>query len=251
VGCALAAGIVLAASGVHAQLRSPAPLPAPLQDEAAWALAVQYEQYLLYLSLATHQGTQAPDYGQYFSNGAAVTSVPSAGQPGSAYFTNGAEATLLPLAAPTALAPLPAPPEAAPSAASSTRETPEPMPTSPTSPIPAAAGAVVRDVWVEGPPMSFEEWLRSMGATTPGAEGARPAPTVAAAGLTVAEPAASANDARQRTSFAPAEKPSERVVVSGEARRLAVPMACAFALGVLLGVLAMLRDPRRRRRSPS
>jgi hypothetical protein len=103
---------------------------------------------------------------------------------------------------------------------------------------------VTPDVFVEGPPMSFAEWLRSMEAT-PDAEGAPVAPTVVVSGETVDEPSASANDARRRTTFAPPEKPHERVAVNGAGRRLAVPTVCAFVIGVLLGVLVVLRAPRR------
>jgi hypothetical protein len=287
-----------------AQLLSPLPpavpvvLPGPnanaLQGQTAWAQVAAYEQYLLYLSLVSSQPSAAPDVGQYFrngaavtgvpaagqpgssyfsngaavtsvphagqpgssyfSNGAAVTSVPSGSQPGSGYFTNGAEATRFPLTVPTVPPP---PPQAPRQPAPSSRTAESAAPTIPPA-VPALTPAArsAPEVWVEGPPMSFKEWLQSMGGAP---ESEAPTGPLAAASISteetsVEEPYATAEGLQQRAHFALPERPREPVAASAAARRLFGPMLGAFALGLLLSALVMLRmRPRVQRpaRAPS
>jgi hypothetical protein len=272
-----------AAAQQAAQQVSPPPsIPTPAQvsgagaggvtpAEATLAQVAAYQQYLLYLNVANSQPrasganaaqyfnngaavTSVPSAGQpgaaYFSNGASATSVPSAGQPGAAYFANGAEATRLPSVpaaapyaspAPSASAPLPPgwwTEPATPPAKTAPSSSP------PSAPPPAAVAATMQE-----PAMSFQEWLRTMGATAPqtqAPETPEPPEAPALAALEeeappVAELSTTANDVRQRASYPvrAREKSRERV-----AKRAPGPLgiiAGAFAVGILLGAVVMRR----------
>lgn len=88
-----------------------APIPSVLQAEVTIAQVAAYERYLTYVALVNSSAsrpTQA-EMAQYFSNGAAATTVPSPDQAGSAYYANGAEATRVPAPAPSAQPPPRAP----------------------------------------------------------------------------------------------------------------------------------------------
>ncbi len=246
---------------------------AAIQGEAMWAQLAAYEQYLLYLSLANKQPnaptpdvtqyfrngaavTTVPSAGQpgsaYFNNGAAVTSVPSAGQPGSAYFTNGAEATNFPLTplAPSAAPPPPPPPPPFESPPWWWKEPESSAASAATEPAAPSPGPPATEVLIEGPPMSFEVWLRSMGAAARSAEGSERRATITApeaAAPPVVEPSAIAYDERQQAIYPLPEKPSERTLGIAS-RRLGALVAGAFCLGLLLGALVMRR--RRPRLAP-
>jgi hypothetical protein len=232
------------------------PAGGAIQGQAALAQLALYQQYLLYVAVASTPPAKGPppDVGQYFTNGAVVTTVPSASQPGGAYFANGAEATRLPLtpsvgsaaasaAPPARSAPLPSfwwvEPDGKQAA-------PPPPPSAAPSPPPSPAGqplAPAPEAESPGAPMSFEEWLQSMGAVIPEAQAAEessPVPTDEEA-APVAEPSATANDVRQRGTYAAREKPRERVATSGTSKGLAAVIFGAFGVGLLMGVLAMRR----------
>jgi hypothetical protein len=123
---------VIAAGPAHAQESYPQGASAPGQATAppgaGYAASLNYVQYLQYLALmnaAAAAGSaapagSAPDYSQWYTNGAQMTTVPSSG-PGAAYYTNGAEVTAYPTAQeatpPPVASAVPAPvPSAAPSA---------------------------------------------------------------------------------------------------------------------------------------
>ncbi len=233
-----------------------------LESQEIWAQAAAYDQYLLYVSSPKGPPTsgQALD-SPYFSNGASVTSVPAAGQPGSAYFnngavvtsvpssgpnakyfTNGAEATRLPLTAPAASVP-PAPPQVA------IVPPTQPATTPPTTPseIPASAppAAVVPAVTVmDEPPMSFEAWIESMREAAGASATSLRAPAVSGAPMEappVTESSESANEMRPRATYDLPEKPVERAPARRVSRPWAAFVAGAFALGLLLGILAKRR----------
>ena len=90
--------------------------------------------------------------------------------------------------------------------------------------------------------MSFEEWLQSMGAPPP-AEAPPSSPELAAAEteVPIMEPAETAFEVRQRATYAPPEKARERAAVNDGSRGLAAFVVGAFAIGILLGGLAMWR----------
>ena len=261
---AVAASVFVAASSA-AQPAPPAPISPPpqsasaaVQGEAAWAQLAAYEQYLLYLSLVSSQpNAPKPDLSQYlnngaavttvpsagkpgsayFSNGAGVTSVPSPGQPGSDYFTNGAEVTKVPwnTGSPT----LPPPP--APSASAPTPWwLPEAPASSPAAESSAAPAQSAETNAVEGAPMSFEAWLRAMRASVPGgSEETQALATEEKATPPVSEPTAVAYDERRRETYPPPEKPAEHATRAST--KLGIFVAGAFALGLLLGALATRR----------
>jgi hypothetical protein len=240
----------------------PASAGAAYQGGAALAQVAAYQQYLTYLALA-REGALGPNPGpnpaQYFTNGAAVMTVPSSGQPGSAYFSNGAEATRLPAPASAAAAAASAsasPPPAASAlppywwtgATTATPAAPPPAPAPAPAAVPAPPPAPASaEATTEGPVMSFEEWLLSMGAR-PEAETPQTPPEVAAeeteapveAPIAV-EPAAAAFEVRPRVSYAPPEKARERAETSSGSKGLAAFVLGAFAVGLLLGGLAMWR----------
>jgi hypothetical protein len=234
--------------------------PSPRGVAAALAYA-QYLQYLQALNYAALRGGTASDVQQYFTNGAAATTVPSAGQPGSSYFTNGAEATVLrPPSAPSASAPpptptattqpspagpypwpfVPAPPQGPP-----VGRAPEAAP-APAAPMDVEPSTAPVEVAESQPPpapvtaMSFEAWLASMG-LSPSEEA-----TATDVSTTVSEPAF-ASGAIARASFAPREKPRKRADAVEGNGGLVAAVASAFATGLLLGGLAMFRLRSRRR----
>jgi hypothetical protein len=91
--------------------------------------------------------------------------------------------------------------------------------------------------------MSFEAWLRTMGATAAETEGtgrAAAAPVVNEQGESLAEPSSAADDNRQRATYPLPEKPREAAPVR-TSRKLLAPLAGAFAIGLLLGGVAMMR----------
>jgi hypothetical protein len=89
--------------------------------------------------------------------------------------------------------------------------------------------------------MSFESWLASMG-LSPSEEA-----TVTDAVTTVSEPANLASGSIARASFAPREKPRKRAPGAEGNAGVVAAVASAFAAGLLLGGLAMLRLRSRRR----
>jgi hypothetical protein len=224
-----------------------------LQGQAAWAQAAAYGRYMQYLAVLNYQATHGgalppgPDAKDYFTNGATVTTVPSAG-PGAAYFNNGSEATVLPpTPAPTAAAPVT--PSPAPQASSSASpwvvvyQNPSPAPPPPvsaaSSPPPPPAEPVAE---AHAPPiaMSFEDWLRSMG-IDPQEASAEPQPSLTSAEVPVtamAEPSAEANEVRARASYDRPEKPRVRVAASSGS---GWGLTGAFAAGLVLGGVAVLR----------
>jgi hypothetical protein len=243
----------VSATPAQAPMQGPSGAGAAYQGGAALAQVAAYQQYLLYLSLA-REGALGPNPGpnpaQYFTNGAAVTTVPSAGQPGSAYFSNGAEATRLPppapaaAAAPSAAAALPPPAGSALPPFWWTGSSAPPAPATaapPPVPAPSAAPAPAEPP-TQGPVMSFEEWLLSMGAQPP-AEPAEQVPEIAAAEMEapIVEPAENAYEVRKRATYAPPEKARERAATNEGSRGLASFVVGAFAVGLLLGGLAMWR----------
>ena len=246
--------------------QSSAPIPGVLQAEVTIAQVAAYERYLTYMALANSSSsrpTQA-EMAQYFSNGAAATTVPSsAEQPGSAYFANGAEATRVPAPAASAQ-PLP------PSQPS--------QPSQPIQPGPAPASAPLAPFWwVEGmtpapspapsfpasslpPPapeaeehpaqaMSFEDWLQSMGANV-GEAPSEPPPALTSAeveGAAITEPSAAVLELRPRTESVVREKRRERVAAGIVSAGPIGATIATFAAGLLVGALAMMR-PRLRAR---
>ncbi len=241
-------------------LSGPTALPtsganAALLGGAAVAQAAAYQQYLLYVATMSPQAREgaAANAAQYFTNGAALTTVPSAG-PGAAYFSNGAETTRLPpaaSAAPAASAPTGAP---APSTALPPWWWSEPAPPAASAPVPPPAASAIAPppppapAETDEPAMSFEEWLRSMGASIPEAQAAAaevtpPPPPNAPAeseAPVVAEPSSTANDVRPRASYALRQKTRERAA-HGAIGNLGVLVGAAFAVGLLIGGLAMRR----------
>jgi len=272
---AVAMSVVAFATAASGQAPPPAALAPPpmsaaaaLQGEATYAELAAYEQYVLYLALVSNQSAPgpAPDLSQYFSNGAAMTAVPAAGQPGSSYFSNGAVVTSVPPAGQPGsayfsngaevtsprLTGAPRPPQPPPAPVEATPWTPieEPIASMPPAPVPppAPAPAVVT---TEGTPMSFEAWLGTIrlavGDTeaSGGATAAAPAVGVESEALPIVEPAATANDERQRATYSLPEKPAEHAIVSRHSRRFAALVTGAFAVGLLLGALLMrTRRPR-------
>jgi hypothetical protein len=255
-----------AATSTNASAPPPAYAP-PSPRGVAQALAyAQYLQYLQALNYAALRGGSASDVQQYFTNGAAATTVPSAGQPGSSYFTNGAEATVLraPSAAPAAAAPptptaapttqpsqpsqggpypwpfVPAPPQGPPVAHAPEAAPLPPMMVEPQPPAPVEI-AEAQPAPAPVTAMSFEAWLASMGLS--------PSDDVTTADLatTVTEPANLASGAIARASFAPREKLRRRVDGTEGNAGVVAAVASAFAAGLLLGGLAMFRLRSRRR----
>jgi hypothetical protein len=258
--------------------QTPSSAGAALQGEATLDQIAAYQQYLLYLSTVSSQPaasssqdvgayfrngaavTSVPSPGQpgsaYFSNGASVTSVPAAGQPGSAYFSNGAEVTRLPLAAPTAPT---APPQLAGPPRSSVPATPPPTSSSPVLAASPLSSTAPTETLIDGPVMSFEAWLQSMGAPVESERETTPGPPygVAYADRSLAEPTADADEARTRATYELPEQTPERGVIARKTWRggLVAILGGTFAIGLLLGALAMrrtraetpLRAPARRR----
>jgi hypothetical protein len=109
IGCALL--LTAASAGAQAVPAAPAPGPAtgPVLTVGDTA-AIAARNFMLYGAMlgATYQNALTagdagpPDVSQYFVNGAAVTTVPKEGQPGSQYYVNGAAATTVPSAPPSA-----------------------------------------------------------------------------------------------------------------------------------------------------
>jgi hypothetical protein len=101
--------------------------------------------------------------------------------------------------------------------------------------------------------MSFDEWLQSMGAESVAAAAPQEGPLSAESAETdideapLSEPLATAFEVRPRTSFALPEK-RDRLALGAGSRSTGGTIAWAFAAGLLLGALAMLR-PRLRLRS--
>jgi hypothetical protein len=237
------------------------------------AQAVAYAQYLQYLqalNYAALRGGSASDVQQYFTNGAAATTVPSAG-PGSSYFTNGAEATVLrPAAAPTApTAPSAATATPVPAATATTAPSPGgpyPWPFVPAPPqgppvarateVPPAPSGTTAVETASSPPvevaeaqpapapvtaMSFEAWLASMGLSPSADEASEGVAT------TVSEPATLSSGTIARASFAPREKSRKHAESSDGGGSVVGAVGSAFGAGLLLGGLAMFRLRWRRR----
>ncbi len=287
VGAAvLAVALPFAGSPAYAQGYRPpvytqplnAPPPAsPISPQGAAATrmgaqtvdqAAAYDQYMLDLSVANGQSsgplpdgyfqngaavTSVPSAGQpgsaYFTNGAAVTSVPSAGQAGSGYFTNGAAATRLPLSAPSAQGAQP--PSQAPDSRPASPAPTEPPAVSLAEPTAPPQPPVV-PTRVDGPPMSFEAWIESMGAAVlPDGDESTASRTFNGEPLAFDEPYAAATGEGTRASYALPEKEGDRTVAREAARasresrtartlRLgAALIGASFAIGLLLGALGM------------
>jgi hypothetical protein len=240
---------------------------ASFQNQAAFVQGVAYERYLQYVA-AVQASRMAPgDATQYFTNGASVMTVPSAG-PGSAYFTNGAEAArggTAPTAPAAAAAPPPVPP-APPSLPPAAPLAPfwwvdSPTAAAPPSPPPAAAPASPPAPAAPPPAeerpaeaaMSFEDWLQSMGADVREDESepspAPPPPADTEPSL-LAEPSAAAYDVRPRASHPLREKLRERAPQQEGGPQPLVLMLGTFAAGLGLGALAMKRGSFRTRTEP-
>jgi len=228
-----------------------------LAGPVALAQMAAYGRYMQYLSVLNYQSSHngalpTSDAKEYFTNGAAATSVPSAG-PGSAYFNNGSEATVLPTASPQPALPA-APPQqpAGPSPWVVVYQNPS-APAPPPAPPPVAAPPPAPEAVDTRPPvvaMSFEDWLQSMGmSASDTADESAPVLTSAEMETTpVAEPSALAYDVRQRVAYDLPEKPRVRVVSPGSGWGTVVGVTGAFAAGLILGGLAMLRLRDRARR---
>jgi hypothetical protein len=230
-----------------------------LQTEAAFVQGVAYARYLQYVAAVNYQaaargaGTGA-DATQYFTNGAAATTVPSAG-PGSGYFTNGAEATRVAPPASASAAPPPPPPLPPPAPLAPfwwvEGSTPPPAssaPSAPPPPPPEAAPTV--EARLPEVAMSFQDWLESMGANL---EESEPTPTAAPAveAALLAEPSAAAYEVRPRAPYAVREKLRERIPPrEGSAGGLVVVILGTFAIGLAVGALAMRKGPLRTGQGP-
>ena len=229
-----------------------------LQGPAAWAQIAAYGRYMQYLSVLNYQSTHGgalptpADTKEYFTNGATVTSVPSAG-PGAAYFTNGSEATALPsagaLPSAAAAAPPPQPPGQSPWVV--VYQNPSPPPAAPTPAVaqPPAPPEPVAEVHAPPTAMSFEDWLDSMGLDKP-PPAAESKPSLTSAEVEaapLAEPSAAANDVRERVVYKVPEKPRARAAVASSGWGGAVGLTAAFSAGLILGGLAVLRLRDRRR----
>ena len=218
-----------------------------LQAEVTIAQLAAYNRYLQYVALANSQSRGGSlDATQYFTNGAAATTVPTAGQPGSGYFTNGAEVT--PAPAPT---PAPPPTSAQPPSAPLAPfwwvegETP---PSPPPPPPPAQAAAPAPEAALDDTrpltAMSFEEWLQSMGADVQEATLPDPAPSDGEETAPLMEPSAAVLEVRRRMPPAVREKTREHFVAPGSSNGPIAAMIGTFAAGLLLGALAMKRPVR-------
>lgn len=229
-----------------------------LQGPAAWAQIAAYGRYMQYLSVLNYQSTHggalpAPaETKDYFTNGATVTSVPSAG-PGAAYFTNGSEATALPSASPppsaAAAPPPPQPPGQSPWVVVYQNPSPPPAAPAPAVAQPPPPPEPVAEVHAPPTAMSFEDWLESMGLDrAPPASESKPTLTSAEVeAVPLAEPSAAANDVRERVAYKVPEKPRARAAVGSSGGGGALGITAAFSAGLILGGLAMLRLRDRRR----
>ncbi|MGO9707624.1 MAG: hypothetical protein ACLQBL_02095 [Polyangiaceae bacterium] len=218
-----------------------------LQAEVTLAQVAAYERYLQYVALTQGARSGSNDAAQYFTNGAAATTVPTTGQAGSAYFTNGAEATRVPAPATPAPLPQPAAARAAPAPLApfwwvegetpSSAPAPAPAPDSP--PPPVVEPTETRPIAA----MSFEEWLESMGANVE--ESADESPQSPQSSdeepAVLTQPSAAVLEVRQRVPPTLREKPRERLAESSSSDGLIAAMIGTFAAGLLLGVLAMKR----------
>jgi hypothetical protein len=127
-------------------------------------------------------------------------------------------------------------------------ETPVAPPAPAVAPPPSTAYVTL----IDGPPMSFAEWLRATRSAALGTEASYasspPDRNVSSGARSVEESSAAANDARERAAHPLPEKPPEHGIARGRSGRLAAYAALAFTIGVLLGVLVMRR---RRPRLPA
>jgi hypothetical protein len=136
-------------------------------------------------------------------------------------------------------------PTAATSAATKPASSP-PSPAAAPSPPPASAAAMAT---LQEPAMSFQEWLRTMGAVEPQpvpppvAEEPPPEPTPGEpdeAVALLAEPSETANDVRVRASYPLRQKTHERTAAKRGPGPLGIVLG-AFGVGLILGALAMRR----------
>jgi hypothetical protein len=222
----------------------------PYAGPVALAQMAAYGRYMQYLSVLNYQSTHngalpGPDAKEYFTNGAAATTVPSAG-PGSAYFNNGSEATVLQPATPPPLAPPPPPsqqpPGQSPWVVVYQNPNAPPPPPAP-APAPTPAPEAVADNRAPVVAMSFQDWLESMGLdNSDTSEESSPALTSGEVDTTpIAEPAALAYDVRQRVAYALPEKARARAAPHASGWGPVAGITSAFAAGLILGGLAMLR----------
>ncbi len=227
----------------------------PYAGPVALAQMAAYGRYMQYLTMLNYQSAHngalppGPDAKEYFTNGAAATTVPSAG-PGSAYFNNGSEATVLPsVSAPPAPPPPPVsppPPSAGPSPWVVVYQNPAPPPPAPAPPPvapPPVAQEPVADTRLPVVAMSFQDWLESMGMSAPETAD-ESTPTLTSAEVEsapIAEPAALSYDVRQRAVFALPEKARVHLDARAGGWGPASGITGAFAAGLILGGLAMLR----------
>jgi hypothetical protein len=229
-----------------------APGAALVQAEVTIAELAAYNRYLQYVALTSSGATRPTqaDMAQYFSNGAAATTVPSSGQ-ASSYYANGAEATRVPAPAPSVQPAQPSPsyqasppPAAAPPApywwveGTTPASSPEPPPAP--SPPPPAAEPEARPLEA----MSFEEWLRSMGANVQEAAASESIPALASGEVEmapIAEPSARVVEVYERASYVVREKPRAHAAAATDSSGRLSALIGTFAAGLLLGALVMMR----------
>jgi hypothetical protein len=125
---------------------------------------------------------------------------------------------------------------------------PEPAP-------PPAPSAPPVEVAAAQPPvaLSFEEWLRSMGASASETAPQETPPTVAAEETEpslVEEPAAAVLDVRPRVRSVRREKVRERLAVREGPGGIALAMVGTFAAGLLVGALSVRQVRLRRHAEP-
>jgi hypothetical protein len=92
--------------------------------------------------------------------------------------------------------------------------------------------------------MSFEEWLRSMGADVQEAALPESPPSLTSAEVErapIAEPSTTVVDVRQRASYLVREKPRAHGAAATDSSGRVSALIGTFAAGLLLGALVMMR----------